>query len=88
MSVPAPVKEDHETQRKSGISFLAVFAVSLLVLLALLGLTEFLARIQQTEPTQPIRSVGNFQTQFETKWFKLHDYVKTNGGVDVILMGS
>jgi hypothetical protein len=40
------------------------------------------------DQTLPMQSVGNYHTQFETKWFKLEEYVKQNGGVDVILLGN
>jgi hypothetical protein len=36
----------------------------------------------------PLRSVGDYHAQFEIKWFKLDEYVKQNGGVDVILLGN
>jgi hypothetical protein len=36
----------------------------------------------------PLRSVGSYHAQFEIKWFKLEDYVRQNGGVDVILLGN
>ncbi len=69
-------------------SFLSALWISLLVLLLIAAVLEISARIVQSSSEQPIRSIGNFHTQFETKWFKLNDYVKTNGGVDVLLMGN
>ena len=36
----------------------------------------------------PIRSLGIYHTQFEIKWFKLKEFVRENGGVDVLLLGN
>ena len=69
-------------------SFLKVFGISLLIVGCILAFSEMGARLLQPKNPQPIRSIGNFHSQFETKWFKLNDYVKTNGGVDVLLMGN
>lgn len=69
-------------------SFWSILIASLLTLVGLLALAEIGARFLQTRTEQPIRSIGNFHTQFETKWFKLQDFVKVNGGVDVLLMGN
>ena len=40
------------------------------------------------EKILPLRSVDSYHSQFEIKWFKLEDYVRQNGGVDVILLGN
>jgi hypothetical protein len=49
---------------------------------------ELLARTSWFEKASPYRSVGNFDYQFEIKWFRLQDYVKNHGGVDIIILGS
>ncbi len=49
---------------------------------------EFIGRTPWVERVFPYRSVGNYDYQFEIKWFRLEDYVKQNGGVDVIILGS
>lgn len=69
-------------------SFLTVIAISLLVVLGVFFILEAVIRLSQSNTSQPIRSIGNFHSQFEIKWFKLQDYVKQNGGVDVLLMGN
>jgi len=46
------------------------------------------ARTAWVEKISPYRSVGNFHYQFEIKWFRLQDYVKHSGGVDIIILGS
>ena len=49
---------------------------------------ELLARTSWLEKVSPYRSVGNSDYQFEIKWFRLQDYVKIHGGVDIIILGS
>jgi hypothetical protein len=56
--------------------------------LALVLILEFLARTPWAERHFPYRSFANYHYQFEIKWFKLQEYVRQNGGVDVILLGS
>ncbi|MBN2388710.1 MAG: hypothetical protein JXB85_16960 [Anaerolineales bacterium] len=34
------------------------------------------------------RSVGNFHTQFEIKWFRFQEYIAQEGGVDVLILGN
>ena len=55
---------------------------------ALLVNLELLARTPWFDEVSPYRSVGNFDYQFEIKWFRLQDYVKQHGGVDIIIMGN
>ena len=88
MSEPITGGKDRKDQKQSRLNFLAVFGISLLAVIALLALAEGYARVRQAHLPQPIRSIGNFHAQFETKWFKLQDYIKENGGVDVLLMGN
>jgi hypothetical protein len=51
-------------------------------------LVELTARTPQAQKRLPLRSFGNFHYQFEIKWFRLQEFVKQNGGVDVIVLGS
>jgi len=60
------------------VTFLCVLCTSL----------ELLARTSWFEKVFPYRSVGNSDYQFEIKWFRLQDYVKQHGGVDIIILGS
>jgi len=72
-------------QKKSAPTFILAF----LLFLAFVAVScELLARSQWVEKISPWRSVGNYHYQFEIKWFRLQDYVKRNGGVDVIILGS
>jgi hypothetical protein len=54
----------------------------------ILATLELLARTPVLEKVSPYRSVGDSDYQFEIKWFRLQDYVKQNGGVDIIILGS
>jgi hypothetical protein len=58
------------------------------IFLAVLVILEFAARTSWAQRTLTYRSVGNYHYQFEIKWFRLHEYVEQNGGVDVIILGS
>jgi hypothetical protein len=49
---------------------------------------ELLARTTWVGNRSLTRSLGNHHYQFEIKWFRLQDFVKKNGGVDVIILGS
>lgn len=69
-------------------SFLFYFLSAVVVLALLLLATEGALRLFSGHGNPPIRSIGNFHSQFETKWFKLTDFVAANGGVDVLLMGN
>lgn len=69
-------------------SFLFYFLSAVAVLALLLLATEGTLHLLSGHGNPPIRSVGNFHSQFETKWFKLNDFVTANGGVDVLLMGN
>lgn len=69
-------------------SFFAACLSGLLVFTILSGLLEGACRLGWADKVLPMRSVGNYHTQFETKWFKLDEYVRENGGVDVILLGN
>lgn len=88
MTTPANSEKTAARPGKKKPSFLKVLCISLLIVFCFLAFLEAGARLLQRKNTQPIRSIGNFHSQFETKWFKLNDYVKANGGVDVLLMGN
>jgi hypothetical protein len=61
---------------------------TIIAIMLTVGLVEFAARTLWAQKTFTYRSVGNFDYQFEIKWFRLPEYVKQNGGVDVIILGS
>jgi hypothetical protein len=69
-------------------SFWSLLILTVSFFLALAVVLELLARTPWLEKLSPYRSVGNFDYQFETKWFRLQDYVKSHGGVDIIVLGS
>ena len=73
------------TSKRTIASFLIQLAA---IFLAVCLLLELAARTTWAQTTFPYRSVGNFDYQFEIKWFRLQDYARQNGGVDVILLGS
>jgi len=60
----------------------------LLFFLVAAAVLEGVARTPWVDQSLPYRSVGNHHYQFEIKWFRLEDYVKQNGGVDIIILGS
>lgn len=66
----------------------SIFLFAAIFFLALAGLMELVARTPWFGQVSPYRSVGNYHYQFEIKWFRLQDYVKQNGGVDIIVLGS
>lgn len=59
----------------------ALFAFLLLALEGISRTDWFMRKVSS-------RSLGIYHNQFEIKWFKLEDYVKENGGVDVLLLGN
>ncbi len=69
-------------------SLLTVFALAAATFVALAIGLEAIARTPWVEKALPLRSVGEYQYQFEMKWFRLQEYVKVHGGVDVIILGS
>lgn len=82
-SQPDPTLPD-----KKGFSVLNNLILPLLILIIIFGIFEGLARTGIAERLLPLRSYGNYHTQFEIKWQKLEEYVRANGGVDVILLGN
>ena len=72
-------------QKKSALTVI----LSLIFFLVIIATSsELVDRTPWVEKISPYRSVGNYHYQFEIKWFRLQDYVKQNGGVDVIILGS
>lgn len=69
-------------------SFWSGLVLTVVFLLAFAAALELLGRSAWLEKASPYRSVGNFDYQFEIKWFRLQDYVKQHGGVDIIILGS
>ena len=69
-------------------AFWSLLILTVSFCIALAAILELLARTPWLEKISPYRSVGNFDYQFEIKWFRLQDYVKSHGGVDIIFLGS
>lgn len=68
--------------------FGSVFLQACAVVFALLMILELTARTEWLHSALPYRSVGDADYQFEIKWFKLQDYARRNGGVDIIVLGN
>jgi len=88
MSAPQPSSAHQLLPANRGFSFLKSVVLPLLILILLFGALEVFARSKAAEKVFPLRSYGNYHSQFEIKWQKLEQYMQENGGVDVILLGS
>jgi hypothetical protein len=69
-------------------SFITSLLIGIVLFVLLLGAAELLTRRETPSGRLNVRSVGIYHSQFEIKWFKLQDYVRRNGGVDVLLIGN
>jgi hypothetical protein len=84
-------KEHSETElpkNKQPSRFIISLIWGVLAFIVLAAAFEVFSRSSLAEKIFPLRSVGDYHTQFEIKWFKLEEYVQQNGGVDVILLGN
>lgn len=79
-------RSPHRCMKKKSLWSVLFLAIAFFCLLS--AILELLARTPWLENASPYRSVGNFDYQFEIKWFRLQDYVKSHGGVDIIILGS
>lgn len=59
-----------------------------LILLVLVGLVETLSRIEAIQARLPAPSLGSGHQNFDLKLARLEAFVKNEGGVDCILLGS
>ncbi len=59
---------------------------TILILGTLIGFIEGVLRF--TAPDVLPRSLGSNQYQFEIKWYRLEEFVRERGGVDILIMGS
>jgi hypothetical protein len=84
-----PLEQNTRSQKPSQPSRLIRSIIwGVLVFLVLsIGLEAF-ARTSFSHTVFPVRSLGSYHAQFEIKWFKLQQYVKQHGGVDVIILGN
>jgi hypothetical protein len=82
------LKPDQEPPDKKGFSVFKNLYLPLIILIVIFGILEALARSSAAERLLPLRSYGNYHTQFEIKWQKLEDFARANDGVDVILLGN
>jgi hypothetical protein len=88
MSSRDKIELKKEAPKSRRFSLISTLITCILIFLVLGVGAELLARTNWAENVFPLRSVGNYHTQFEIKWFKLEKFVKENGGVDVIVMGN
>lgn len=79
---PEPVR----AQRPRSLITSLLLGVSLFI--GLLLLFEGFYRWTRLDQVLNWRSLGIYHGQFEIKWFELKDYVRANGGVDVLLLGN
>ena len=80
---------EKSSTRSSNTKSLIVSAVIGVLVFALLSLLiEGLLRWTRLDSLLQNRSLGVYHNQFEIKWFTLKDFVRENGGVDVIIMGN
>jgi hypothetical protein len=66
----------------------SVLIRTVVVLLLTMVVVELAARTAWAQKAIPYRSFGIFHYQFEIKWFRLQEFARQNGGVDVIVLGS
>jgi hypothetical protein len=82
------LKPDQALPNKKSFSVLKTLLLPLLILIVIFGILEMFARSSAAERLLPLRSYGNYHTQFEIKWQKLEDFARENNSVDVILLGN
>jgi len=80
--------EPTPTQSRRSRSLIISLVIGVLLFAAASLLLEGLYRWTRLDGLINPRSLGLFHNQFEIKWFELKDFVRENGGVDVILLGS
>lgn len=88
MTRTTPAEGIGKETTRSPRSLIGALIIALAVFLGLLVILEGLFRFTSLDRILSLRSVGVYHAQFEIKWFELKDYVRENGGVDVILMGN
>lgn len=69
-------------------SLLSAFFLGVCLFIGLFFLFEGLYRYTRLDQILNWRSLGIYHGQFEIKWFELKDFVRENGGVDVLLLGN
>ncbi len=80
--VPTPAR------RQRPRSLLTSLLLGACLFLGLLFVFEGLFRWTDLDRIFGWRSLGTYHGQFEIKWFELRDYVRSHGGVDVLLLGN
>lgn len=89
MSISPDVSGPHAVQpHRQPSRFIVSLIWGVLAFIALCIGFEFACQASLLNQQLPVRSVGSYHAQFEIKWFKLEDYVRQNGGVDVIILGN
>ena len=79
---------EHTLATPRGFSVLKNLLVLVILLVVLFAGVEIMARTSFAERLLPLKSYGNYHTQFEIKWQKLEEFARDNDGVDVILLGN
>jgi hypothetical protein len=69
-------------------SFIHTCITGVAVFCLLFAALEVLFRLDVIPSSVSLRSIGSYHAQFEGKLFKLEDFIKKNGGVDVIILGN
>lgn len=88
MSINPQSRKDKQNTPPKGFSIWQSVIVPIAILLVFFVILEILARSPRAQIVFPLRSYGNYHTQFEIKWQKLENFVQEYGGVDVILLGN
>lgn len=88
MAQPSQLQNDSSKSKTKTHSLISSAVIGMLVFLVCALVLEFVLRIPRVDEKLSPRSLGIFHAQFEIKWFKLKDYVRRNGGVDVLLLGN
>ncbi len=88
MPINPPSRKTLQKTPSTGFSIRQSVIVPIAILLVLFVFFELLARSPLVQRVSPMRSFGNYHTQFEIKWQRLDQFVQDNGGVDVILLGN
>ncbi|MBP9040585.1 MAG: hypothetical protein KBF64_02285 [Anaerolineaceae bacterium] len=88
MATQKQPQEENTTSSPKTHSLIASIIIGVAVFAFLLLALETISRTDWFASKVSTRSLGIYHKQFEIKWFKLEDYVKENGGVDVLLLGN
>lgn len=80
--------ENSTTRSSNSRSLIVSVVIGVILFVMIVPLLEGLFRWTRLDTSLQLRSMGVYHNQFEIKWFTLKDYVRENGGVDVIILGN